>query len=782
MTEGQAVTLSGTASDDDNDALTYLWSHDPAAPAIAFDNATAISTTFTAPQVDANTTITFTLTVSDGAATSSDALNLTIADTPSAPDALQSSSDFVTTWRTTTSNESIIIPARGTYTIDWGDGTIEEGVSGSQSHTYDSVGRHTVRISDGITGLRLDTSHDAHKLVSIDQWGTAQWTSMHAAFDGAHNMKYNAADAPDLSRVSDASHMFRDASSFNGDLSSWNVSSVTNMADMFRDASSFNKPLSSWDVSSVTDMSRMFLGASSFNKPLSSWDVSSVTSMPRMFSEASSFNGDISGWDVSSVAKMNGMFSDATSFNQPLDSWNTSSVTNIRAMFWGATSFNQPLDSWNTSSVTDMRSVFTDARSFNQPLDSWDVSSVTSLEEVFLHARSFNQPLDSWDVSSVTSLSSTFLNAHSFNQPLDSWDVSSVTNMLKTFRDAHSFNQDISSWDVSSVTSLFSTFYDAHSFNQPLDSWDVSSVTRMDYTFHHAHSFNQPLDSWDVSSVTHMTIMFSGASSFNQPLDSWDVSSVTRMGDMFSGASAFEQNLGNWHIVLDDTSIDHTDTPGTVGRISAQNSYLDRQNPTYGIGPGGDSIYFGLNGTDLVMKEVPTKDSYTVTITASSTGNFGTGNSRTFTIDVSGLPDSLPSVDAGPDQTVPEGDAVTLNGTATGSDAGDALTYLWSHNSTLPISLADQNAVDTTFVAPDISANTTVTFTLTATDQHNATASDTVDISIVHRNAPPSVEAGPDQTVTEGQAVTLSGTASDDDGDALTYLWSHDPAAPGHRL
>ncbi len=563
------------------------------------------------------------------------------------PDAANAQSNpaswFVTTWRTTTSNESITIPASGTYTIDWGDGTIEAGVSGSRSHTYDSAGNHTVRISDGITRFQLGDSNDAFKLVSIDQWGTARWTSMRAAFKGASNMGYNAVDAPDLSRVSDASDMFRDAFSFNGDLSSWDVSSVTTMVDMFRGASSFNRPLTSWDVSSVTDMSRMFLGARSFNQPLSSWNVSSVTDMSRMFSEASSFNGDLSGWDVSSVTRMNGMFRGASSFNRPLNSWNTSSLTKIRAMFWGAHSFNQPLNAWNTSSVTDMRSVFTDARSFNGDLSSWDVSSVTSLEEVFLNAFSFNQPLDTWDVSSVTSLSSTFLNATSFNQPLNSWNVSSVTNMLKTFRNATSFNQALDSWDVSSVTSLFSTFYDATSFNQALDAWDVSSVTRMDYTFHNAVSFNQPLDSWDVSSVTHMTLMFNGATSFNQSLSSWDVSSVTRMGAMFSGASAFEQNLGNWHIVLDDTSIDYGDTPGTVGRISAQNSVLDRQNPVYGIGPGGDSSFFELDGADLVMKEVPTRDSYTVTITATSTGDFGTGNARTYTIDVSGVPTFPPS-------------------------------------------------------------------------------------------------------------------------------------------
>ena len=801
--EGSTATLNGTATDHDGDTLTYLWSQDPASPAIAFANATAASTTFAAPQVDANTTLTLTLTVNDGTDTSSDALNLTIADVPLAPDALQSS-DFVTTWRTTTNSESITVPARGTYTIDWGDGTIEEGVSGSQTHRYDSAGTHTVRISDGITGFHLDGSANARKLVSIDQWGTAQWTSVHEAFRGASNMGYNAADAPDLSRVSDASHMFHGASSFNGDISSWNVSSVTNMRDMFRNADAFNQPLNSWDVSSVTNMRDMFrnadafnqplnswdvssvtnmrgmfYGASSFNQPLNSWDVSSVTTMLRMFGGASSFNGDISNWSVSSVTDMAHMFHGASSFNGDISSWDVSSVAEMRGMFHSASSFNQPLDSWDVSSVTTMYVMFLNASSFNQPLNSWDISSVTTMIGVFMGASSFNGDISSWDVSRVNDMRHMFEGATSFNQPLNSWDVSSVTTMSSMFRGATSFNQPLNSWDLSSLIYMGHMFRDATSFNQPLSSWDISSVTYVIYMFSGATSFNQPLDSWNMSSVNRMSNMFSNATSFNQPLDSWDVSSATSMAHMFYGASSFVQNLGSWHIVLDDTSIDHADTPGTVGRISAQNPALDRQNPTYGIGTGGDSIYFGLNGTDFVMREVPTKDSYTVTITATSTGDFGTDNSRTFTIDVSGLPDSLLSVNAGPDQTVPEGSTVTLNGTATGSDAGDALIYRWSHDRpALPISLADQNAVDTTFTAPDVPANTTVTFTLTATDQRNATASDTVEIAIVHRNAPPSVDAGPDQTVQEGSPVTLSGTASDGDNDALTYLWSQDPASP----
>ena len=51
-------------------------------------------------------------------------------------------------------------------------------------------------------------------------------------------------------------------------------------------------------------MSGMF-GGSSFNGDISGWDVSSVTIMTYMFRN-STFNGDLSGWDVSSVTDMSG--------------------------------------------------------------------------------------------------------------------------------------------------------------------------------------------------------------------------------------------------------------------------------------------------------------------------------------------------------------------------------------------------------------------------------------------------------------------------------------------
>ena len=229
---------------------------------------------------------------------------------------------FVTTWKTTTADESITLPLVGTdMTIDWGDGNTTTGVLAPVDHTYGTAGDYTVRITGDLTRFHLNGAADASKLVSLDQWGTASWTTMENAFRGAGNMAYNATDSPNLASVTDMYRMFDSASSFNGDLSRWNVSLVTDMSRMFSDASSFNGDISSWDVSSVDNMSNMFFSAFDFDGDLSRWNVSSVTSMSNMFFFASSFNGDLSSWDVSSVDDMSNMFVGAFLFDQNLGNW-----------------------------------------------------------------------------------------------------------------------------------------------------------------------------------------------------------------------------------------------------------------------------------------------------------------------------------------------------------------------------------------------------------------------------------------------------------------------------
>ena len=86
-------------------------------------------------------------------------------------------------------------------------------------------------------------------------------------------------------------------------------------------------------------------------------------------------------------------------------------------------------------------------------------------------------------------------------------------------------------------------------------------------------------------------------------------------------------------------------------------------------------------------------------------------------IDLRAWPNDPPSVDAGEPVAVREGVQLTLNATASDPD-GDQLTYSWSHDSTLDISLTNADSLSPTFTAPQVSANTTVAFTLTADDGH----------------------------------------------------------------
>jgi surface protein len=118
--------------------------------------------------------------------------------------------------------------------------------------------------------------------------------------------------------------LFVGNSSFNSDISFWDMSNVTNTDRMFQGASSFNQNIGGWNTSKFYDVSGMFKSASSFNQDIGGWDTSRIANMAEMFNSASSFNQDLTGWCVSNIASEPGAFAG-----------NTSALTNANKPKWG---------------------------------------------------------------------------------------------------------------------------------------------------------------------------------------------------------------------------------------------------------------------------------------------------------------------------------------------------------------------------------------------------------------------------------------------------------------
>lgn len=133
-----------------------------------------------------------------------------------------------------------------------------------------------------------------------------------------------------------------------------------------------------------------------------------------------------------------------------------------------------------------------------------------------------------------------------------------------------------------------------------------------------------------------------------------------------------------------------------------------------------------------------------------------------------------PAAEAGADQTVSQGDTVVLDGSRSSDPNGAIVTYLWEQTGGTAVGFRS-SAIQISFTAPQPAGTSeALTFLLTVTDDSGNTSSDTVTVTVyaVWANLPPSAQAGADQTVSEGNTVTLDGTGSTDpDGSIVSYLW-----------
>ena len=715
--------------------------------------------------------------------TPSNLLTLTVTRIPAGttPDAA-----FVTTWQTTSANESILIPvgeSTGTYTVTWGDASIDADVSGHQRHTYKAAGTYTVSIYGDFSQIYLPYSYEnSLKLQSIEQWGDIRWESMRGAFSGATNMVYRATDAPDLSAVTDTSEMFMFALRFNGNLSNWNVSSVTDVSNMFAIARAFNGDISSWNVSGMTDMSNMLDGTNDFAWNLGDWyivlddttmsDANETLAIsaqnayldgqnPTYAVDDATGNGALFEVISGDLAIKSGQSPAPGSYNITITSTGSFGTDNSRVVEIAvniAQSNNLPVaDAGNAQtalegSTVTLNGTASDADAEDSLTYSWSHNSTLTLT---LDDGAEDPEFTAPNVDSDTAVEFT-LTVSDGTATVSDKVIITITDSANTAPSV-SAGSDQAVAEGSAVT-LSGTASDADAEDSLAYSWSHNSTLTLTLDDQNAEDPEFTAPNVDSDTAVEFTLTVSDGTA---PVSDKVIITITDSANTAPSVSAgSDQAVAEGSAVTLSGTASDADAEDSLAYSWSHNSTLtltlDDQNaedPEF-TAPNVDSdtaVEFTLTVSDGTAT---VSDKVIITITDSA--------------------NTAPSVSAGSDQAVAEGSAVTLSGTASDADAEDSLAYSWSHNSTLTLTLDDQNAEDPEFTAPNVDSDTAVEFTLTVSDG-TAPVSDKVIITITDSaNTAPSVSAGSDQAVAEGSAVTLSGTASDADAeDSLAYSWSH---------
>ena len=476
-----------------------------------------------------------------------------------------------------TNSNFLAFTVAGNYTVDWGDGVIENFSSGvAATHVYDystfdpsnstltSQGFKqalviiTPQAGQNLTSLNFQTRHpsvnvNTHytqplvelylscpSLTSITMGTISNTTAVfprlleyanlinlgNVASTGScfRTMGIKKCDIGKTSALwTDAGSMFNSCAA----LQTVTISSETNtsnLASMFAMFSGCNSLTSVpfFNTANVTNMGGTFVNCFSLTT-VPAFDTAKVTSMSQMFSGCYNIK-TVPFFNTAAVTNMSLMFQNCYSLTSvPL--FNTAAVTTMASMFLNCYSLTSvPL--FNTRSVTDMSSMFSSCAALpNVPL--FDTANVTNMQTMFNSCSSLSSvPL--FDTSKVTNMQGMFQTCASLPAfPL--FNTSAATNMSSMFLNCYLL-KEIPLFNTSNVTNMSSMFNGCISLvNVPL--FNTVKVTNMQSMFQSCSSLiTVPL--FNTAAVNNMINMFQSCSSLiTVPL--FNTAAVTTMGSMF---------------------------------------------------------------------------------------------------------------------------------------------------------------------------------------------------------------------------------------------------------
>jgi hypothetical protein len=674
VNENTLATLNGSASTDtDGDALTYRWT---APNGITLSSATASVTTFTAPEVTSDKTYTFTLTVSDGTATSTDQVAVTVKQVNKAPTANAGVDQSINENTLVTLNGSASTDADGdALTYQW---TAPAGITLNAATasittftapdvTSDKAYTFTLTVSDGIA-----TSTD-HVIVTVK--------------------KVNI--SPVARAGSDQSVMENTLVTLNGSAST----------DTDGDALTYQ-----WTAPAGITLSAATASITTFTSP-------DVTSNKAYTFTLTVSDGTATSTDqvVVTVKQVNKAPTAKAGIDQLVN--------------------ENTLVTLNGSASTDVD---------GDPLTyQWTAPVGITLSSATASVTTFTAP-------EVTSDK-----AYTFTLTVDDGTATSTDQVVITVKQVNKVpvakagnNQSVMENTLVTLNGSASTDADGDVLTY---QWTAPAGITLSAATASITTFTAPDVTSDKAYTFTLTVSDGTATSTDQVVVTVKKLNISPVANAGVDQSVNENTL----VTLNGSASNDADGDALTYQWTA---------------PVGIILsYATASVTTFTAPEVISDKAYSLTLTVSD----GTATSTDQVVITVKQVNKVPVANAGPDQSVNENTLVTLNGSASTDADGDALTYQWT--APAGITLHAATASVTTFTAPEVTSDKAYTFTLTVSDATATSTADLVVVTVKQVNKIP-IAFNASATTIEDVAVSGTVTATDADGDVLTFSKGSDPA------